>query len=164
MILRVRIGRWRFTFTVAPVTDVIGVNSKLDSGGHILMWDFDDTTLSRVRSELEHVQRVYDLPNIYILETKARQNYIAYCFKRVPWQKAVEIAAFTHGLDYNFFRYGVYREYFTLRVTPKNNRRPRLVWIIKSDRAEDALITDLKQWVQYETLTDDAPMGMIKIG
>jgi len=163
MIFRLRIGRWRFTFTFAPVADVIGVNSKLPDGNHILMWDFDDTSLSKVITSLERIQAIYDLPRIYILETRRNKNYIAYCFKRVPWRKAVEIVATTRGVDWGFFKYGIYREHFTLRVSPKCGRYPRLAWILKSELPEDAYITDLKSWVKYETLADQAPMKRIEI-
>jgi len=154
MIIRLTLGSWRFTFSMAPITKVIGVDSLLPDGNHILMWDFDDTTLQKVIMALEDVQNVYHLPTIYILETKPNKNYIAYCFKKVPWRKAVEIIAFTKGVDWNFFKYGVYRGRFTLRVSPKCGRKPKLVWKLKSDVAEDAYITELRNWVKYETLAD----------
>ena len=154
MILRLRFGRWRITFTFAPVVDVIGVNSRLPDGNHIPMWDFDNVRLGTVITELERVQRTYNLPNIYILETKENSNYIAYCFKRLPWRKVVEILAYTRHLDWGYFRFGVYRGYFTLRVSPKCGRTPKLAWIIKSRVPEDVYITDLKSWVKYETLQD----------
>ena len=81
-------------------------------------------------------------------------NYIAYCFKRLPWRKVVEIIASTQGVDWNFFKYGVYRERFTLRVSPKCSRKPKLVYILRSPEKEDVYITDLKSWVKYETLED----------
>uniref|UniRef100_A0A6H2A2X0 Uncharacterized protein n=1 Tax=viral metagenome TaxID=1070528 RepID=A0A6H2A2X0_9ZZZZ len=154
MIWRIRIGRWRFTWTMARTQHVIGVNSILDNGAHILMWDFDDVKLPTVRETLEYVQRVYELPPIYILETKRKSNYIAYCFKRVPWRKAVEIICSTPNVDYGFIKYGVYRQHFTLRVTPKGKRKPVLIHIIPSGVKEDAYITHLRNWVRYETLED----------
>jgi len=163
MIVKLTLGRWRFTFSMAPITRVVGVDSKLPDGNHILMWDFDDTNLQQVILNLEDTQTVYNLPNIYILETKKDTNYIAYCFKKVDWRKAVEIVAFTKGVDYNYFKYGVYRQKFTLRVTPKSGRRPRLVYVLKSDREEDAYITDLKDWVMYETLADGYESKKIEV-
>jgi len=154
MIWRIRIGKWRITFTIAPVTDVVGVNSKLDSGEHILMWDFDGVPLNDIIIEMQRVVSTYELPNIYILETKKNTNYIAYCFKRVSWHKCIEIVAYTRYVDPSFFKYGVYREHFTLRVTPKGERRPHLVYTLKTEEPEDAYITDLKNWVKYETLQD----------
>jgi len=154
MIWKLRIGRWRFTFTMAPLTDVIGVNSNLPDGNHIVMWDFDETNFDDVFKTLLTVQRVYNLPKIYILETKKDTNYIAYCFKRTTWLKVVEIIAFTKGVDWNYFKYGVYRGNFTLRVGPKCGRKPKLVWTLVSSVPEDCSIKELKSWVRYETLED----------
>ncbi|MBU0791799.1 MAG: hypothetical protein KKC55_15215 [Gammaproteobacteria bacterium] len=154
MIFRLQLGNWRFTFTVAPVTTIVGVNSRLPDGRHILMWDFDDTTLEEVIKQLGYVQRVYKLSSISILETKKGKNFIAYCFRAFPWQKVVEIIAFTKGVDKNFFKYGVYRERFTLRVTPKGSRKPHIVHRIQSNIMPDVNIKDLNSWVKYQTLAD----------
>lgn len=154
MILRLQLGNWRFTFTVAPVTTVVGVNSRTPDGKHILMWDFDDTTMSEVVHNLHNVQLTYKLPDIYILETKKGKNFIAYCFKVCTWQKTKEIIAYTRGVDKNFFKYGVYRERFTLRVTPKGNRKPTLKHVMYSKTKPDITISDLNSWVQYQTLAD----------
>lgn len=156
MIKKFRIGRWRFTFTMAPVTNVVGVNSNIDKDDHILMWDFDDTTFDDVFKNLLTVQRVYELPNIYILETLEGKNYMAYCFKRTPWRKVVEITAFTKGVDPNYFKYGVYRNHFTLRVTKKCGRKPKLIWTLKSSVPEDCTVKELRSWTKYETLADGA--------
>jgi len=163
MIWRLRIGRWRFTFTMAPVTEVIGVNSRLPDGRHILMWDFDETLFQDVYAALETVQNVYNLPKIYIFETKRGQNYIAFCFKAVSWRKAVEIAAFTQHVDWNFFKYSIYRGWFTLRVGPKCGRVPRLVWVLESDVPEDCTVLELKRWVTYETMEDGAKTHIIEL-
>jgi len=163
MIWRLRIGRWRFTFTMAPVTEVVGVNSRLPDGRHILMWDFDETLFQDVCNALETVQNVYALPKIYIFETKQNSNYIAFCFKAVSWRKAVEIVAFTKGVDWNFFKYSIYRGWFTLRVGPKCGRIPHLIWILESDVPEDCTVLELKRWVTYETMEDDAKTHIIEL-
>jgi len=156
MILKLTIGRWRFTFSMAPITRVIGVNSLLEDGNHFLMWDFDDTTLDDVVDALLQVQRIYELPTIYIVESKKDTNFMAYCFKRVSLQKAVEIIAFTKGIDWSHLKYGVFRGSFTLRVSSKCGRKPKLVWKLVSDVPEDVSIPELKRWIRYETLTDHA--------
>jgi len=176
MIIKVTLGRWRFTFSMAPTERVVGVNSKLPDGNHILMWDFDDVSPFRVINNLVTVQKQYKLPNIYLLKTKEATykrvgtipieggedieewgpvgSYIAYCFKRVTWQEAVAIIAATPDIDWNFFKYGVYRGKFTLRVTPKSGRKPKLIEVLEGYRAEDVKVHELRDWVQYETLAD----------
>ena len=164
MIFKLRIGRWRFTFSMAPLTDVVGVNSTLPDGNHILMWDFDNVPLDVIKSRLLYIQAIYGLSDIYILETKANSNYIAYCFTEVSWRTAVEIIAQCPEVDWNFFKYGVYRGKFTLRVGPKCGRTPKLAAILKSDCAETAKPRDLLEWVQYETLEDNYISKLYQIG
>jgi hypothetical protein len=154
MILRFRIGKIRFTFTVAPVIDVVGVNSNVSKTKHILMWDFDGTNLGTVLDELSRIQRIYKLPPIWVFETKKGKNFIAYCFKKCKWREAVEIIAATKGVDWGFFKYGVYREHFTLRVSEKRGKRPELIAILDSPVKPDVTIRDLRSWTKYETLDD----------
>jgi len=159
MILRWRFGNVRVTFTIARVVDVVGVNSLLPDGKHILMWDFDNVPFHKVVAALGMVQYAFHLPPIYILRTKEPDNYIAYCFKRCDWREAVGIIAQTSYVDLNFFKYGVYRGRFTLRVGAKCGRIPKLVMVLRSKVRENASIPELRSWVKYETLPD-----VIKIG
>jgi len=153
MILQLRIGNWKFTFTFAQVCDVVGVNSVLEDGRHILMWDFDDLPLETVEVILKAQQREHRLPRIYILNTGKPNHYIAYCFKRLPWRKAYAIVASTPCVDWNFLKYAAHRGHFTLRVSPKNGRKIRLAKILESPIPEDVKIRELRSWVKYETLT-----------
>jgi len=154
MIWRIRIGKWRLTFTIARVTDVIGVNSKLPDGKHILMWDFDDVPLKNVITALMDIQADYELPNIYIVNSGKPKHYMAYCFKRTDWRKAVQIVINTKHVDYAFIKYGLYREHFTLRVSPKNGRKIKHICTLPGFTEEDADIKELRSWVKYETLED----------
>jgi hypothetical protein len=148
MIFRIKLGNWRFTFTFAPVTKVIGVNSNLPDGNHIIMWDFDDTPLEALTDELEYLQDQLDLPNIYIFTTGKKNHYIAYCFKRCTWQYSIEAVARIWLVDPSFFRFGVYRKHWTLRVSTKEGRKPKLVKTLKSRTPETASISELNSWVK----------------
>lgn len=154
MIIKLTLGSWRFTFSMAPITRVIGVNSILPDGDHILMWDFDHIDYWQVHDALLDVQRMYNLPRIHILQTSPKRGWHAWCFKRVNWRKCVEILAFTKHLDWNYFKYGIYRGKFTLRVSPKCGRKITSKYILESKEKEDVLIHDLRSWVEYETLAD----------
>lgn len=151
MIRRLTIGDLRFTFSCARITRVIGVNSELKDGNHILMWDFDDTPLDLVEAALRKVQARYWLSDIIILRTKEPDSYNAWCFTRVPWERAVEIIAATQGVDWGFFRYSVWRYHFTLRTTPKNGRDSKVVARLEGYELSTATVNDLKYWVEYET-------------
>lgn len=152
MIKRVTIGDVRITLTIARIVKVGGFNSLLTDGNHILMWDFDDTTLAKVKGALGKVQLECGLPKIYILETRKDNSFIAYSFKRTAWKQAVIIIASTALVDWNFFRWGVFREKFTLRVTDKGYGKPHKVAVLDSDVPEDVSIWELSGWVNYETL------------
>lgn len=152
MIKRVTIGDIRITFTIARIVKVGGFNSLLTDGNHILMWDFDDTDLKSVKYALEDVQADYHLPKIYILETKKDTNFSAYCFGRFRWKFAVKIVADTIGVDWNYFRWSVFREKFTLRATDKGYGKPHKVAVLDSDVPEGVSIWELSTWVNYETL------------
>ena len=154
MIWRIKIGFVRITLTIAPVTKVIGVNSNLDKEKkwHILMWDFDDVPFLNVHWTLYTIQKRFKLPNIYIFQTD-KFHYIAYCFKKCTWREAIRIVACTDYVDLDFFKYGVYRGHFTLRISPKGNKpKPKLIYTIKSKVPEDVKPKDLKHFVIYETL------------
>jgi len=152
MIKRVTIGDVRITLTIARIVKVGGFNSLLTDGDHILMWDFDDTTFDEVHDHLLMIQDLYELPKIYILESSKGVNFMAYCFKRTSLRRAATIISETEGVDWNFFKYGVYRDKFTLRVTDKGYGKPHLVATLDSDVPEDATVLDLATWVNYETL------------
>lgn len=154
MIVKITLGHWRFTFSMAPITNIIGVNSNLPDGKHIIMIDFDATTLDKVISEMLKIQNVYSLPTIYITETSKGTGFHAWCFKKVTWEKLVEILAFTKGVDWNYFKYGIYRKHFTLRVSPKCGRKIKPVTKLPSTIPEDITTHELRNWVRYETLAD----------
>ena len=152
MILRTTIGRIRVTLTIARIAKVIGVNSELEDGRHILMWDFDDVPLDIVKDSLKKMQTRYWLSAIHICRTKKPDNYNAYCFSSQDWRTACEIVASTQNVDWQFFRFGVYRGHFTLRVTPKNGRMIKLADRLEGLCLPDCKPEDLKSWVRYETL------------
>ena len=152
MIKRIDIGAIRFTWSVAIVVRVVGVNSYLQDGSHILMWDFDDVPLEDIKQALRVVQSRYFLSDIYILETKEKQNYCAYCFTAVSWRQAVEILAATNYLDMKYLKWCLFRSRFTLRVGPKMGRTSYCVCVLDGYQLPDATVEDLKSWVIYETM------------
>lgn len=153
MILRATFRNIRITLTIARIAKVIGVNSGLENGRHVLMWDFDNVPLKDVKKALRTIQKEFGLSDIHILRTKEPDNYIAYCFSSKPWFEAVRIVASTEKIDWQFLRFGVYRGHFTLRVTPKGKRYIKLVTRLRSKVKPDCKPDDLKSWVRYETLS-----------
>jgi hypothetical protein len=174
MILRATIKNIRLTFSIAKIAKIMGVNSKLDdckgcpnfyngSAGwqcstnekdcHILMWDFDKQKLEDIKKNLKVIQVRYFLSDIHILETNHEEgNFIAYCFTRTPWRRAVEIVSATYGVDWQFIRISVFRGWFTLRTGAKKSGIPHIVARLDGYQLADCDPSDLQNWVEYETL------------
>jgi hypothetical protein len=164
MIFKLRFGKMRLTITLAPVLDVVGVNSLLPDGKHILMWDFDDVPKRKVIAALLMQQIMHMLPKIRILETKPNKGYIAYCLVRCTFMQAAEIIAATQYICFNFYKWGVFRKRFTLRISKKRGKVPRLTDILESDVPEDVNMAELASFVQYETLKDEHRGAFINLG
>lgn len=154
MIIKITIYKWRFTFSMAPTTKVVGVDSNLIDGNHVLMWDFDTGSYNQILLGLDYIQDRYNLSNIYIAQTGKKTGYHAFCFKKVSWRKCIEILASTPLLDYNYLKYGIYRKHFTLRISKKHARKITYKDTMRSPVIEDCKPSDLKSWVRYETLQD----------
>jgi len=164
MILKLKLKSWVASISLTRLTQVVGVHSNLKDGRHILMWDFDDLKLIKVRTALAFVQWTYHLPKIYILNTGTPHHYIAYCFKALPWIRTVEIIAATKGIDQNYFRLGVIRKHWTLRISDKEGRKIKLVYIIPSKVPEDTNADKLFSYVRYNTMKKGTPKKVITIG
>ena len=152
MILKTTILDYRLTLSFAKITRVVGVNSNLPDGKHILMWDFDDVELPDVANELRLVQSAYKLPRITLLWSGTPNHWLAYCFKSCSWLAASRIVNNTNHVDRNFYKYSVYREHFTLRVTPKHQREIKFWMILESPFPEDCNVDELRSFVKYQTL------------
>lgn len=118
-------GAWKLYLSLTHSKRLLGVSSLLPSGDHILMWDFDDSWDSTLYSTLGAIQKRFALPRIDILATGKQGHYHAYCFYSTAWPDALRILASTKGLDQQFFRLGVLRGYWTLRIVEKNGFRFR---------------------------------------
>jgi len=164
VIVKFSIGRFKFIFSFATTAKVVGVNSKLRDGRHFLMWDFDSCDLNTVIGALDYVQEKYSLPDIYVFETKKDENYIAMCPKKLPFIRVIHILSDTPMLDFQFFKYGIMRGHFTLRISMKEGRPIRLVRILRSDRKHEITIKDVQSFTAYETLTDEMKYRFIRIG
>ena len=147
-----RIGKRRFTFMTAKVTDVHGVNSHVTRGLHLCMWDFDNKSLIAVIDELRRTQDMYRLPRIFILQTSRGMNYQAFCFTRRPWEQVIAIVGQTFFVDANFFKLGVLRGHFTLRTSPKFGYKPELVHVLASLIPDECTPKQLRHWSRYETV------------
>uniref|UniRef100_A0A6M3JY37 Uncharacterized protein n=1 Tax=viral metagenome TaxID=1070528 RepID=A0A6M3JY37_9ZZZZ len=152
MIKRFDIGSIRFMFSVASVIKVVGVNSYVGDDQHILMWDFDDVKLSKMKYALRIVQNRYFLSDIHILNTGRKDSYHAYCFTTVNWRRAVEILAATQYVDMKYLKWCLFRGRLTLRTGEKAGRLSHKIATLEGLALPDATVDDLKSWVIYETM------------
>lgn len=164
MILKIRFWNWKFMFSCSQIEDIVGVNSKIDEENHVLMWDFDNVHLDILKNELQQIQFIYELPNIYVVQTKLTGSYHAYSLCKRSFREACAILTFSTYIDMVYYRLGVTRGYWTLRISEKSGRDITLVDVLKSDVPEDVTIKDLKSFVIYETLPDTARRKKIEIG
>ena len=151
MIKRWRWGSYRFSVSASKVVDVKGFNSILSDKHHILLWDFDNSSKRDVALALMNVQSQYGLPEIRVSNSGKSRHWVACCFKRLRFREALQILASTPGIDVSFLKYGIYRGHWTLRITPKNQRRIKFAFRLGSNVPPDVSPYELKSFVHYES-------------
>ena len=148
--IRKRIGRMRFSLVIGGITDVIGVNSTIGENSHIIMWEFDDPDLTKIKHELWATQVFHSLPNIHISESHPGGGYHAYCMHRCTFIQSLHIVSGTRFVDPRYITMSAMRGHWTLRRTTKGQGAPRYVETLESEIPETAKLEDLGSWVKYE--------------
>jgi len=138
--MKIEIGNIRIRIDspiyVSRIVDVEGINSKIGAENHhILLWDFDDVVLRDLELELMSLQIAYKLPTIYIVESSTAGHYHAYAFAKKSLPETLLILSSTNYLCQTYFKIGVMRGYWTLRISPEKGQF-RLVSTIKSNVPE----------------------------
>lgn len=118
MLLDVNVLGLRWTVHVRREVRITGITSRVDGGGHILMWDFDDADRDNVVDSLAEIQTRFGLPVIKIVRTRDR-GFHAYCFKRLHWAEVLRILHYTRLVDQEWLKLSAWRGYLTLRITDK---------------------------------------------
>lgn len=158
MILRHKFRSWRVTFAVVKVEETVGLNSNLPDGNHILMWDFDLITETQMIEELRKLQQVHHLPDIYVFLSSEAGHYHALCLERSTWKDAIAYVNEPEGVDRQWFKGGVVRGYFTLRIGLKHSVEPRAQYKLDGSVAESVSMSELVNYDRYETV--DRPTGI----
>jgi len=149
--MRIRFHGWQFHIGLTHSQEMIGVNSNLVNGKHFIMWDFDGHDVDKVIPALNMIQKAYTLPTIYILNTGTWYHYHAYCFHSVSWTKLVTILLNTPMLDKGFLQIGFLRGYYTLRISPKNEKYVRLAYTLESTVTETVDKMSIPRVIKYWT-------------
>lgn len=119
----VRIGNLQIRFYITLLENRVGVNSQLynEPDKHILLWDFDNANIDEIKSSLVAMQLRYRLPEILIVESSP-EKYHAYCFASRPFMEVVHILSDTPNVCETFFRIGIIRGYYTLRISTRKGQ------------------------------------------
>ena len=123
----------------------VGVCSQQydDFSKHCLLWDFDYSNVNDIIKSLEHIQKQYCLPSIYVVQSSL-DSYHAYCLVARPFREVVNILSATPEIDMTYLRMGFVRGYFTLRITPRTNEPEfSLVKILSSNYKNEMSFDDL---------------------
>ena len=155
--MKIEIGNYRFRFdlSIKKIVEVSGINSNTDDtmNKHILLWDFDNVRLNDVTSSLSKIQDYWKLPKIYIVQS-SKNRFHAYSFFEVDLSTAMAIISSTPLICKTFFKMGVMRDYWTLRITPKKEgEKFNLVRVLPSPyRAKERLdLVRMLETVKYKT-------------
>lgn len=163
-LVRYRIGAWRVTLSVGRVTEVHGINSDLRDGNHIVMWEFDETDWSKVRSALLIAQKNHGLSTIYVARSHPGGGYHAYCIMSLPWIRTVHIVSGTQLVDPGYIGMCAMRGHWTLRLTDKGIGAPEHWQQLPSGVMETTTIYNLTGYVKYEAFKSKRILGWGKRG
>jgi hypothetical protein len=123
--------------TIRRVEKRQGVCSKCcENDTHMLLWDFDNTDIRKIKSELFRIMIEYALPDIYILES-SNNHYHAYCFSSRTFKETIHILSDTQYIDEDYLKLGTARGYYTLRFSPKRGRKVKIIYTLKSGRQDE---------------------------
>lgn len=129
----IRIHKLQLRFYANILEKRTGICSQHDSSDdkHALLMDFDNSSLSKIINDMYTIQLKYNLPTIYIIASSS-YSYHAYCFTGRPFMQIIHILSDIPEIDESYFRLGIVRGYFTLRITPRKNDKFKIVKILAS--------------------------------
>lgn len=144
--MRLLIGKWEIIITIRFYKDkkggyfrmaahkldenVDGISSNCGDGYHVGFFDMDNWILDYDR--VKELQVVFDLGNIYILET-ARNNYHLICLDKHSLGFWYDVLMYMDADRLrNYANISLKRQKFILRISPKKGRdKPRYVDCLK---------------------------------
>ena len=120
----------------------LGLTSQLASGGHIIMWDFDNKHTNEVTKAVMDYWKKDERPTCYLVQTSADvMHFHVYAFIER------ELSAGHKQADAKHNAHSKTTGFRTLRITPKAGFAPKIVGIIKG--AEGVAEIPLSQLTQF---------------
>lgn len=134
---------YELTFELNKVVKQTGVCSKIgNSDKHIFMADFDNIALENVKKQLLNIQNYYVLSDVVILES-SKNNYHAYSYVARDFNEICKMLLDLPDVDETFFRLGVARGYWTLRISDRKNSKITKVYTLLSRKSYEMSPLDL---------------------
>ena len=135
-----------------PMPAHLGITSQLASGKHIIMWDFDNKTLTSVRKAIEAHWNITAMSTAYIVQTNEdAQHFHVYSFTETDVSTGHSQADAKHNAHSKELGFR------TLRVTPKNGYTPRVVDFIKGNDALEVPMSQLTEFALYPVHNPGGP-------
>ncbi len=151
MFFRFKLFNRRIAIYSRRVQSILGVNSNLKDGNHIIMLDCDDVYLADLKEELRRLQIRYRLPSGRIASTGRFNSWHVYYWVRLPFREALTVAVDCKYCDWKYIYFSTLRKHFTLRVSDKAMRKIVPVDIVHSYIDDTSNPDDIASAVKYET-------------
>jgi len=130
-----RILAFKFLMWNSKVFDHTGISNQCNDGYYIPFWDFANLSppipLALIASALKEAQEMFELSDIYIIQTKPRPSYRAFCLDKIPFQEAVTILGYTRFIDINYLRTLASRGRAIIRISQKPDTKNEIVAVLK---------------------------------
>ena len=117
---------------------------------HYVLMDLDETNLFEVTKNLEETIKKYKLKNIVIMSDKPT-SFRIFSPTIVEFETLIKILLDTKGIDFNFIKWTMRREYATIRISKKKGRNDmKILNILKHDGKYKPTI-DMFKLIEYQT-------------
>ena len=117
---------------------------------HYVLMDLDETNYYEVLQSLEKTIKKYGLKNVVVMSDKPT-SFRVFSPTVVTFEELIKILLDTDGIDFNYIKWTVRREYATIRISKKKNRNDmKILNIIKHDGKYKPTI-DMFKLIEYQT-------------
>lgn len=158
--LRIKLHNLTVFGMLSSTQRLYGITNKIGKDKYFILWDMEDCTLEECLNELNKIQYIHSLGEIFITSDHER-SFHAWCYNIVNFRKFLSIVCDTKYCDWNFIRWSVVRGQATIRTSQKKNRpKQRLVATIWGKHNE---IVQSPNRVIYDTGIDKRGM-VLQIG
>jgi hypothetical protein len=150
--IRYKFGQLLIYGFVTWLQKVEGITSIVPNkpNKHYVLMDFDETNLFQVQQDLRYAIAEYGLNNVVIMSDKPT-SFRVFSNTMVSFETLIKILLDTKGIDFNFIKWTMRREYATIRISKKKGRNDmKILNIINHDGKYKPTI-DMFKLIEYQT-------------